>query len=78
VWSRPHRHLPIGLHGALLPVLLVSIGAFSAICGRFLSIGAHDVTWFQAISVPYILVALWFLGAMVLYYLIWKYLGGIF
>lgn len=30
VWSRPHRHLPIGLHGALLPVVLVSIGAFSA------------------------------------------------
>lgn len=78
VWSRPHRHLPIGLHGALLPVVLVSIGAFSAICGGFLAIGAHGVTWFQAISVPYILVALWFLGAMVLYYLIWKYLVGFF
>jgi hypothetical protein len=43
-----------------------------------LAIGAHGVTWFQAISVPYILVALWFLGAMVLYYLIWKYLVGFF
>src|SRR5260370_39801184 len=41
VWSRPHHHLPIGLHGALLPVILVSIGAFSAVCSGFLAIGAH-------------------------------------
>jgi hypothetical protein len=76
VWSRPHRHLPIGLHGALLPVILASIGAFSAVCGGFLAIGAHGVTWFHAISVPYMLVALWFLGAVVLYYLVWKYVVG--
>src|SRR5271154_4539209 len=63
VWSRPHHHLPIGFHGALLPVIQVSIGAFSAAWGGFLAIGAHGVTWFQAISVPYVLVALWFLGA---------------
>jgi hypothetical protein len=76
VWSRPHHHLPIGLHGALLPVILVSIGAFSAVCGGFLAIGAHGVTWFQAISVPYMFVGLWFIGAMVLYYLLWKYVVG--
>ena len=76
VWSRPHRHLPIGLHGALLPLILVSIGAFSAICGGFLAIGAHGVTWFQTISVPYVLVGLWFLSALVLYYLVWKYVVG--
>ena len=76
VWSRPRRHLPIGLHGALLPVILVSIGGFSAVCGGFLAIGAHGVTWFQTISVPYLLVALWFLAALVLYYLVWKYVVG--
>jgi hypothetical protein len=76
VWSRPHHHLPIGLHGALLPVILVSIGAFSAIGGGFLAIGVHGVTWFQTISVPYLLVALWFLVALVLYYLVWKYVVG--
>jgi hypothetical protein len=76
VWSRPHRHLPIGLHGALLPPILVSIGAFSAVCGGFLAIGAHGVTWFQTISVPYVLIALWFLVALVLYYLVWKYVVG--
>ena len=76
VYSRPHHHLPIGLHGALLPMILVSAGAFSAVCGGFLTIGAHGVTWFQAINVPYLLVGLWFLGAVVLYYLVWKYVVG--
>jgi hypothetical protein len=76
VWSRPHRHLPIGLHGAMLPVIMMSIGAFSATCGGFLAIGAHGVIWFQVISVPYVLVALWFLVALVLYYLVWKYVVG--
>jgi hypothetical protein len=68
--------LPIGFHGALLPVILVSIGAFSAVYGGFLAIGARGVTWFQAISVPYTLVGLWFLGAVALYYLVWKYVVG--
>jgi hypothetical protein len=76
VWSRPHHHLPIGFHGALLPVILVSIGAFSAVYGGFLAIGARGVTWFQAISIPYTLVGLWFLGAVALYYLVWKYVVG--
>ena len=58
------------------PLILVSIGAFSAVCGGFLAIGAHGVTWFQTISVPYVLVGPWFLSALVLYYLVWKYVVG--
>jgi hypothetical protein len=78
VWSGPRHHLSIGLHGALLPVILVSVGAFSAVCGGFLAIGAHGITWFRAISVPYLLVGLWILGAVALYYLLWKYVVGFF
>ncbi len=78
VWSRPHRHLPIGLHGALLPPVLATIGALSAVHGGFLTVGPHGVTWFQAISVPYFLIALWFLAAVVVYYLLWKYVVGFF
>src|SRR5271169_1636668 len=48
VWSRSHSHLPIGVHGALLPVIMVPIGAAAAVCGGFLTIGAHGFTWFQA------------------------------
>jgi hypothetical protein len=76
VWSRPHRNLPIGLHGALLPVILVTIGVVSAVYGGFLAIGAQGVTWFEIISIPYSLITLWFAGMMVLYYLVWKYVVG--
>lgn len=76
VWSRPHRHLPIGLHGALLPMIIVAIGAVSAAYGGFLVVGPHGVTWFQTISVPYFLIALWFFAAVVIYYLMWKYVVG--
>lgn len=76
VWSRPHRHLPIGLHGALLPLVLAPTGAVAAACGRFLTVSAHGVTWFQAISVPYFVIVPWFFGAVAIYYLVWKYVVG--
>ena len=78
VGSRPHRHLPIGFHGAVLPVLLVTIGSVSAAYGGFLTIGTDGVTWFQAITVPYFLIVPWFFAAVVIYYLVWKYLVGFF
>jgi hypothetical protein len=76
VWLRPHRSWPIGLHGALLPVVLVTIGAISAVYGGFLAVGTQGVTWFEVISVPYSLLVVWFAGAVVLYYLVWKYVVG--
>ncbi|MGA7572781.1 MAG: hypothetical protein WBV31_04220 [Terriglobales bacterium] len=76
LWSGPHRHLPIGFHGALLPLIMMPVGAVAAVCGGFLHIGTHGVTWFQTISFPYFLIAPWFLAAVAIYYLIWKYLVG--
>jgi hypothetical protein len=78
LWTRAHRHLPIGFHGALLPLVMVPVGAVAASCGGFLTIGKHGVTWFQAISVPYSLIVPWFVAAVVIYYLVWKYVVGFF
>lgn len=78
LWSGPHRQFPIGLHGALLPPVLVTIGGFSAVQGGFLTIGQHGIVLFQSIAVPYSLVVPWFCGAVVVYYLVWKYLVGFF
>jgi hypothetical protein len=78
LWIRPHRHLPIGLHGALLPLLMVPVGAVAASCGGLLTIGKHGVTWFQAINLPYSLIVPWFVAAVVIYYLVWKYVVGFF
>ena len=76
VWSRPHRSWPIGFHGALLPVIVVGLGSVYTIYGGFLTAGPQGVTWFESISVPYSLLVIWFLGAMGLYYLVWKYVVG--
>ena len=78
LWIRPHRHLPIGLHGALLPLLMVPVGAVAASCGGLLTIGKYGVTWFQAITLPYSLIVPWFVAAVVIYYLVWKYVVGFF
>lgn len=76
VWSRPHRNLPIGLHGALLPWILITIGVVAAVWGGLLDIGAQGLTWFDVVEVPYSVVVVWFLSLPVLYYLIWKYVVG--
>ena len=76
LWTRPHHHLPIGFHGALLPVIMATLGAVAAVWGGFLTVDAHGVTWFQAISVPYSLIAPWFLAGVAVYYLVWKYVVG--
>jgi hypothetical protein len=76
VWLRPRRHLPIGLHGALLPLIMAPLGGAGACWLGFLSLGAHGITWFGTITVPYFLVAPWFLAAVAVYYLVWKYIVG--
>ena len=76
LWTRPYHHLPIGFHGALLPVIMATLGAVAAVSGGFLTVGAHGVTWFHAISLPYSLIAPWFLAGVPVYYLVWKYIVG--
>jgi hypothetical protein len=76
VWLRPRRHLPIGLHGALLPLIMAPLAGTAACWLGFLSVGAHGVTWLSVISLSYFLVASWFLAAVAVYYLVWKYIVG--
>jgi hypothetical protein len=74
--SHPLTHLPIGLHGAALPLLLMPVGALLATCLGVLEIGSNGVIWFEAFHVPYTLIAPCFLGALIGYYLVWKYVVG--
>jgi hypothetical protein len=76
VWSRPHVGWTIGLHGAVLPFCLVTMGTIAAVSGGLLTINATGVIWFQSIRVPYLLLAPWFLAAVAIYYLVWKHLVG--
>jgi hypothetical protein len=72
--SRSRTHLPIGIHGALLPLLLVPGGATLATCLDILAIGTQGVTWFHSVNIPYVVIAPCFVGALVGYYLAWKYI----
>jgi hypothetical protein len=78
LWLRSHActHLPLGVHGAVLPLVLMPLGATTAHCLGVLVLGAHGVTWFHAFQVPYSLIAPCFLAALAGYYLVWKYIVG--
>jgi hypothetical protein len=76
VASHPRTHLPLGLHGAILPFLLLPTGAALAKCLGVIAFGSHSATWFQAIEVPYTVVACGFVLALAGYYLVWKYIVG--
>jgi hypothetical protein len=74
--SHERTHLPIGLHGAILPFLGVPIGATVAHCLGMLQFGSSGVTWFQACHASYALIACAFLAGVAFYYLVWKYIVG--
>ena len=77
LWIGSRRmHLPIGVHGALLPFLLLPSGALLATALHILSIGAGGVTWFNSVYVPYTWIVPVFCAAIAVYYLMWKYVVG--
>ena len=75
---RTRRHLPIGLHGALLPLVIAPLGVIGALVGGFLHLGGTGVTWFGAVHVPYALIVPFFFAVLCVYYLVWKYFVGFF
>jgi hypothetical protein len=75
-WSHERTHLPLGVHGALLPLLMVPAGALIATQAGVLVLAATSVTWFNALTLPYALVALFVAIAISAYYLAWKYIVG--
>jgi hypothetical protein len=76
LWLHQRAHLPIGLHGAILPFLMVPVGAVVASHLGVLVLSAHGANWFQTCEIPYSLIAPIFLAALVVYYLVWKYIVG--
>ena len=78
VWLASHgrTHLPIGFHGALLPMIMAPVGALVASCLGILALGKTGITWFHVCEVPYALIAGGFLAALAAYYLVWKYIVG--
>jgi hypothetical protein len=72
--SHTRSHLPIGVHGAILPFLGAPVGAAIADCLGMLQFGAHGITWFQTYQIPYAFLAVAFPAVVAGYYLVWKYI----
>ena len=74
--SRTRINHPIGLHGAVLPLLMAPIGTFVASSLGVLEFVSGGILWFHACFLSYVLVIPGFLAAMAVYYLVWKYIVG--
>jgi hypothetical protein len=73
--THERTHLPLGIHGAILPFLGVPVGAMVGSILGILQIHDGGILWFQH-HVPYALFACAFLAAVAGYYLVWKYIVG--
>jgi len=76
LWSHAQTRLPIGVHGAILPCLMLPGGTLIGRHVGILVLGARSVTWFEAVRIPYALIGCAFAFAIVAYYLAWKYIVG--
>ncbi|HYL11661.1 MAG TPA: hypothetical protein VEV41_01405 [Terriglobales bacterium] len=71
-----HRYLPLGLHGALLPLILAPAGLILGTSLGVLARTEQGLVWFGAVQVHYLHFAIIFPAVLVVYYLVWKYLVG--
>ena len=76
--SRSHTHLPLGIHGAILPFILAPVGFLLGRSLGFLKVTGYGFSYFGVVEVHYLHVALVFPGVLIVYYLVWKYLIGFF
>jgi hypothetical protein len=68
----------IGIHGALLPFLLVPTGYVIARVLGFIDSTANGFVYFHAVHVPFGLIAIFFPVGVGVYYLAWKYIVAFF
>ena len=73
---RKRTQLALGVHGAVLPFLLLPCGTVVARGLGVLRLGASSATWFQEIEVSYAVIACVFVFVLALYYMVWKYVVG--
>jgi len=78
LWLRPHQHLPIGLHGAILPFILAPSGYALGRALNVLNLQSNGLVYFQTLTVAYSHMAIAFIFGLIVYYLVWKYFVAFF
>jgi len=70
--TRNRTHLPLGLHGAILPLCCCPRERFWPNARRH-QLGSHSTTWFQPLRFLRV-DRCGSVFALVMYYLVWKYI----
>jgi hypothetical protein len=68
------RRLPIGVHGALLPFLIVPLGATLGLLAGVIRLDGGGVAAFETVRLSYVPAAFVFPVVVIVYYLVWKYI----
>jgi hypothetical protein len=76
--SRKRTHLPLGIHGAILPFILAPAGFLLGRSLGFLNATGYGFVYFGVLEVHCVHVAVVFPVVLIVYYLVWKYLIGFF
>ena len=76
--SRTYTHLPLGIHGAILPFIMAPAGFLLGRSLGFLRTTGYGFTYFGVVQIHYTFLAIVFPVALIVYYLVWKYLIGFF
>ena len=76
--TRSRTHLPLGIHGAILPFLMVPAGLLLGLRLGVLTPTSHGLVKFGLVTFYYVHIALILPLVVVIYYLVWKYLVGFF
>jgi len=76
--SRSRTHLPLGLHGAILPFIIAPAGFLLGRCLGVLRVTHYGLLYFGVVGIPYAFLVVVFPAALIVYYLVWKYLIGFF
>jgi hypothetical protein len=76
--SRARTHLPLGIHGAILPFIIAPMGFLIGCSLGFLHVTHYGFTYFGLVEIRYAFLAVVFPAALIVYYLVWKYLIGFF
>jgi len=76
--TRARTRLPLGIHGAILPFILAPAGSLLGCSLGFLHITHNGFTYFGVVEIRYAFLAIVFPVALIVYYLVWKYLIGFF
>ncbi len=70
------RRLPLGVHGALLVLILAPLGFTVGNLLSFVSLQAHGILLPEGILLPFAVIAIGVPCGFIVYYLVWKYVVG--